>query len=217
MLGIIGGFMSIHLLSPGYIERYLLKEGPEINVLKTQKVFITENRAITDLFNKNEKSIIPIKSSNGNEGSGVVISSDGLVLTLSELIPVGYNFYFFVNDEPVSYKVEKRDFSRNLALVRIDINGLSALDFSSLDEINNGEKVFLIGSVFGSDGIIKSVNEGIIKRNGDFIETNIIEDNKMLGSSLFDIKGRLLGINIISATGNVRAIPIFEIREFIEM
>lgn len=58
------------------------------------------------------------------------------------------------------------------------------------------------------------VNEGIIKSfDENLIQTNISENKLLQGSSLFDIEGKLIGLNQIDKTGGVSAISIKIIRE----
>ena len=81
-----------------------------------------------------------------------------------------------------------------------------------------GERVFLVGVIFENQKITslgRVVNEGIVKSfNQDFIKTNIFEKNILKGSPLFDIEGKVLGLNTIDLEGKVIAIPISKIKSF---
>jgi len=137
-------------------------------------------------------------------------------VTLAELIPAGASFSFHLNGETPPYEVQKRDLINNLALVKFDAYNLPTLEFAA-DRAKIGERVFLIGAIFDARGqVLKSVNEGIIKRiEGERIVSNIVEEKRMSGSVLFDVEGRVLGINMVSAKGEVTAVPISTVREFV--
>ncbi len=221
--GIAGGLIAVHLFSFRYIEKYLIEGRSElvpIQLVETREVIVKENEVIIEAVERIQRAVIGVKSSGrtGNlEGSGIILSSDGLVVTLANLIPAGASFSFHMNGETVSYEVQKRDLVNNLALVKVEGNGLPTLEFADTSRLKNGERVFLTGAVFGAEGnIIKSVNEGIIKRTEEgLIITNITEDNRLAGSALFDIRGRVLGINLIGKNGEVTTVPISTIREFV--
>ncbi len=219
VLGFGGGFLALHLFSFGYIEKFLTERHTEfapIQLTETKEVIIRENEAIVDAVERIQRAVIGVKSS-ATEGSGVIISSDGLVVTLAELVPAGSSFSFHINGEILPYEVQKRDLVNNLALIKVEGDGLPTLEFSDINELKNGERVFIIGTIFDDKGdIVKSVNEGIVKRvEGGVIITNILEEKRLSGSTLFDIEGRILGINLISDNGEVVSIPISTIREFI--
>lgn len=217
-LGFGGGVLALHLFSFGYIERFLVEGRSElapIQLVETREVIIRENEVIIDAVEKIQRAVIGVKSP-GTEGSGVIVSSDGLVVTLADLVPAGATFSFHINGEALPYEVKKRDLVNNLALIKVEGSSLPTLEFSDANGPKNGERIFLVGTIFDDRGnVTKSVNEGIVKRvEGNRIVTNIFEDEKLAGSTLFDIKGRVLGINSVSADGSVTAVSISTIREF---
>jgi len=149
------------------------------------------------------------------EGSGLIVTSDGLVVTLAEIVPQGSTFSFFVDNEQVNFQILKRDLKENLALVKIEKSNLPTVSFADLEKLKLGEKVFLVGTIFDKAVPSKIVNEGIVKSfDKDFIKTNIFEKNILKGSSLFDIEGKVLGLNNVDLEGKVIAIPISKIKEF---
>ena len=102
-----------------------------------------------------------------------------------------------------------------MALVKIGEVNLPTVGFADLNKLKLGERVFLVGVVFDKSKPSRIVNEGIIKSfSQDFIKTNIFENYLLAGSSLFNIKGEALGINMIDSEGKVIAIQITVIKEF---
>lgn len=228
LLGAVGGllfqiFVLPYLFTNPYFERFqfikTLKER-EIVVNPKEEIIIQENIALETAIEKVEKSVVGIsaKKPTGEivKGSGFIISSDGLMVTLSSLIPQGSIINFFIEEEGIQYKILKRDASQDLALVKLEKNNLTTRGFANSENNKLGERVFLMGIVFyGKGDFQKIVNEGIIQSfNEDYIKTNIFERDTIEGSPLFDIEGNLLGINTINSEGKIIAIPVDKIKSF---
>ena len=226
ILGIGGGIFADQILWPYFIERplfhqYRLEQNP-IYLTERKEVTIQENVALKNAVEKVEKVVIGVKTITKEgkilEGSGLILTSDGLVATLAELIPQGSTFSFFVDGEKVGFQILKRDLKENLALVKIEKTNLPTVSFADLEKMKLGERVFLVGLIFEnreitSPGLV--VNEGIVKSfSTERIKTNISEKNTLKGSPLFDIEGKVLGINTIDSEGKIVTIPISKIKQF---
>lgn len=231
-VGMIGGIFSEQVLWPYFVERPLFEKyglsQPPVYVTERKEIIIQENTALENAIEKVEKIVIGIKTKipDGEilKGSGLIVTSDGLIVTLAELVPKGSTFYFFVENKPVSYQILKRDLKENLALIKIGETNLPTASFADLGKIKIGERVFLVGEVSKSSTsspkeiFSKTANEGIIKSfDENFIETNIFEKNTLSGSVLFNIEGEVLGLNTIDSEGNIIAIPISKIKMFTGM
>ncbi|MFC1789712.1 serine protease [Patescibacteria group bacterium] len=223
IIGMFGGIFADQILWPYFIERplfnnYRLNQSP-VYITEKKEIYIQENTALQNAVEKVERMVVGIRTINANgkiiEGSGLVVTSDGLLVTLAELVPQASDFSFFINKEPVSYQILKRDQKENLALVKIENNDLQTAAFAEFDKIMLGERVFLLGTIFEESVPKVVVNEGIIKNfSTSSIETNIFEEVNLSGSVLFDIEGSVLGLNTIDFRGNVTSIPINKIKEF---
>jgi len=224
LIGVCGGIFADQILWPYFIEKPLfsefrLEKNP-VYVTERKEVIIKENDALVDAIEKTEKTIVAIKAQTASaviEGSGLVITSDGLMVTLAELVPQKATLTFYLDDKPVSFQVLKRDSLKNLALVKLEASNLSTLSFANLDDTQLGERVFILGTVFKKKQVnsIKVANEGVIRSfYDDFIQTNIMEKANLKGSALFNIKTEVLGINTIDVEGRVSAISVATIREF---
>jgi len=221
LIGFVGGFLSVHFFSFRYIEKYLTSDERSdlipFEIIEKKEVTIRENEALIERMERAEKAVIGIRTElRGKviEGSGLIVSSDGLIVTFSEIVPVGGSFSFFVNGEKAPYEVVKRN--SQLTLIKIDKRGLATPEFGDEKRIKPGERVFLAGAVFNEKNqVVKSFNEGIVKMVNSYIRTNIIEESKLIGSSLFDIEGRFLGLNLIGTKGEVYSVPVSEIQEFV--
>jgi len=223
VIGMVGGIFADQILWPYLVERplfyqYNLEKNPAY-VMEKKETIIQENTALTEAIEKVEGTVMRIKSQNASgtiEGSGLIVTADGLMVTLAELVPQGSSFSFLINNKAVSFQVLKRDLNKNLALIKLGESNLPTVNFANSDEMKLGERVFLVGEVFSKKENLKVVNEGIIRSfDKNFIETNMSEKNVLNGSPLFNIKGEALGVNTINYEGKVSAIPISIIKEFI--
>jgi S1-C subfamily serine protease len=223
ILGVVGGIFADQILWPYFIEKplfyqYRLEQSP-VYVTERKEITIQENVAIINAVEKVEKVVVGVrtetKAGKFLEGSALILTSDGLIVTLADLVPQGSNFNFFIDSKKAHFQILKRDLKENLALIKIEEANLPTVSFADLEKMKLGERVFLVGIIFEKEIPSKIVNEGIVKTFGsDFIKTNIFEENILKGSPLFDIEGNILGLNTIDKEGKVIAIPISKIKSF---
>ena len=226
ILGTVGGIFADQILWPYFVERPLFYqyklENPPVYVTERKEITIQENVAIINAIEKVEKVVMGVRTETKAgkilEGSGLIVTADGLLITLAELVPQGSNFSFFVEGQSVNFQILKRDLKENLALVKVEKTNLPTVSFADLEKLKLGERVFLVGVIFDTQKITppgRIVNEGIVKSfDQDFIKTNIFEKNILKGSPLFDIEGKVLGLNTIDLEGKVTAISISKIKSF---
>lgn len=222
ILGVCGGIFADQILWPYFIEKplfyqYRLEQTP-IYVTERKEIYIQENSALKNAIEKAEKVVIGVKSKTKQgkvlEGSGLILTSDGLVVTLADLVPQGSDFSFFVEGETVHFQILKRDLNNNLAIIKIEKTNLPTVGFSNFEKLKLGERVFLVGTTL-SPKWSWVVNEGLVRSfDQNSIETNIFEKNTLAGSPLFDIEGNILGLNMIDKEGKVIAIPVTKIKTF---
>lgn len=226
ILGTAGGIFADQILWPYFIERplflkYKLDQTP-VYVTERKEItnYIQENVALREAVEKVAKTAVGVKTKTKEggiiEGSGLIVTNDGFLVTLAELLPQGSDFAFYINGGWPEYQVLKRDLKNNLALVKVESQGLHTAGFADLEKIKIGERVFLQGFDFSSTTPKLMVNEGIVKILGkDLIQTNIFEKSILNGSPLFNIEGNVVGLSFVDAQGKVSAIPVAKIRQFI--
>jgi S1-C subfamily serine protease len=217
IVGMVGGIFADQIIWPYFVERplfyqYQPGQGPA-NLIK--EVYIQENVALEEAIEKAERVIVRVKTETKTgktlEGSGLILTADGLIVTLAELVPQGSAFNFFVDGERASFQILKRDLENNLALIRLEDIRLSTLGFADLGKLKLGKRVFLVGAT----GLGFVANEGMIRSfDEDSIQTNILEENTLAGSVLFDIESGILGLNSVDKEGRIGTIPISIIRSF---
>lgn len=222
ILGIWGGIFGSQILWPFFVEvplfyKYGLESSP-IYINKTEKIVIQENVALKNAIEKVEKVVIGVRTVTKKgkvlEGSALILTSDGLAITLADLVPKGGDFNFYFEGKKLKYQILKRDLKKNLALIKLEENNLPTASFGNFEKIKLGERVFLIGVIFEKEQPKKLTNEGLIKYfSQNLIQTNIFEKGAA-GSALFDIEGNILGLNYIDETREVSAILVTNLRKF---
>ena len=230
LIGMAGGIFADQILWPYFVERplfeqYNLEQGPTYLTEKTETtLYVQENTAIRESVQDILPAVVGVKTKTVSgeilEGSGLVLTSDGLIVTLASLAPKGSEFSFFIDGKWPAFQILKRDLENNLALVKIERGGLKSRGFADMAKIKLAEPVFLAGTDFAAavsstTAPQNTVNVGIITAfNEDLIETNIFESKNISGSPLFDIEGRVVGLSFIAQDNRVWAIPADIIRTF---
>lgn len=232
VIGILGGIFAEQISWHYFLEKSLSQnkflENKIVNSLsktkKEKKIIIQENTALQDAVEKIENAVIGIKIQNNGKtkkgkiisGSGLIVTSDGLVVTLAKLLPRGKSFVFFADGKILRYEILKEDLKDDLSLVKVYGSNFQTCSFADYSKLRLGERVFLLGIIPQKKTFLKSVNEGIIKTfTKNNIQTNIFERPLLNGSPLFNIKGELIGLCEVNSDGNITAIPITKIRKFI--
>lgn len=216
ILGIFGGIFADQILWPYFVERplfyqYRLNASP----VYIKEVIVKENDALTNAIENVGKTVVRIKTQikQGKylEGSGLIVTSDGLIVTLADLLPAKTTSTVSFEEKPLSFQVLKRDTANNLVLIEVtDKKNLPTTGFADINKLKLGERVFLVGAVPQ-----KRVDEGIISSfDTDFIKTNIAGETGLQGSVLFDIGGNVIGLGI-NKDGKISVIPVSKIKEFI--
>lgn len=211
IIGVGGGIFANQVLWPYFVER-------PVYVTEREEIIIQENTALKNAIEKVERTVVGIETKTKEEifnGSGLILTSDGLIVTLAELVPKGGSSSLFLDGQLTPFQILKRDLNNNLALIKVEKDNLPTVGFAPFEKIKLGERVLLVGSVFEGGKVSKEVNEGIVKRfNNDSIWTNVFETASLAGSPLFNIEGEVLGLNTVDFWGRVTAIPVTKIRTF---
>ncbi len=145
-------------------------------------------------------------------GSGIIVESDGYILTNHHVVDGANKIIVLLNDrDEYEATLVGTDPLSDLALIKIEARNLPTVEFSTR-EIKVGEWVLAIGSPFGLD---YTVSQGIVSAKGrslpsagsgnyvPFIQTDVAINPGNSGGPLFDLDGKVVGINarIFSRSG----------------
>ena len=148
-------------------------------------------------------------------GSGVIVSSDGYVLTNNHMIEGADDIQIVLSDgRRLRARVRGSDPDSDLAVLKADVSDLPAITFGTLDSVQVGDTVLAIGSPFGfgntvTHGIISALGRNLeMNRFEDFIQTDAAVNPGNSGGALVDSGGNLIGINsaIFSQSGGSQGI-----------
>lgn len=161
---------------------------------------------------------IPKERREKSLGSGVVISTDGLILTNNHVVENAEEIVISLGDKK-RYKGEivGTDPKSDVAVIKIKgkAKDLTPIPFGDSSKLRLGDVVLAIGNPFG---LSHTVTMGIVSAKGranigiadyeDFIQTDAAINPGNSGGALVNLKGQLVGINtaIISRTGGYQGI-----------
>ena len=158
-------------------------------------------------------------------GSGVIISTDGYIITNNHVIEGADSINVTLNDKRTfTGKIIGADPSTDIALVKIDAENLQAITFGDSEKIKVGEWVLAVGNPFNltstvTAGIVSAkgranISEGQAGKIESYIQTDAAVNRGNSGGALVNTNGELIGINtaIYSQTGDFAgysfAVPI---------
>lgn len=168
-------------------------------------------------------------------GSGVIVGSDGYIVTNNHVIDGADKLEVTLNDNRTfDATVVGSDPVTDLALVKIDASGLHVIPMGDSENLKVGEWVLAVGNPFGftstvTAGIVSAKARNIstvtgLQTNGveSFIQTDAAVNPGNSGGALVNLSGELVGINaaIYSQTGNYAgnsfAIPVSIVKKVVD-
>ena len=141
-------------------------------------------------------------------GSGVIVSTDGYILTNNHVVGEADEVNVTLSDErEFRAEIVGTDKSTDIAVLKIEANDLEPAQLGNSDALEVGEWVLAIGSPFGLD---QTVTAGIISAKGranvgitdyeDFIQTDAAINPGNSGGPLVNLHGQVVGINTAIAS-----------------
>ncbi len=150
-------------------------------------------------------------------GSGVIITTDGYILTNNHVVQDAERITVTLNDRrELPARLVGNDPATDLAVIKIDADGLTYIPFGNSDHVRVGEPVLAIGNPFNltstvTSGIIsaKARNMHIIENNQtaetpleSFLQTDAAVNSGNSGGALVNSRAELVGIVTAIASGN---------------
>jgi Do/DeqQ family serine protease len=165
-------------------------------------------------------------------GSGVIISTDGYIVTNNHVVENATSIDVVLNDKrSFTAKLIGRDPSTDIALLKIDSKDLPTVSYGNSDGLKVGQWVLAVGNPFN---LTSTVTAGIVSAKArnlnlldqsyaieSFIQTDAAVNPGNSGGALVDTKGQLVGINtaIASQTGSYSgysfAVPVTIVKKVV--
>ena len=198
-------------------------------------VGITVEYAVNSVFSS-------ASSTASAEGSGIIISEDGYILTNNHVVNSSSSSSFYEvgdaskvtvylhNDEtPYEGTIVGTDEQTDLAVIKIEKTGLTAAELGDSDAVQVGEFAMAIGNPLGMEssvtsGVISAVNREITDTDGTtytLIQTDAAINSGNSGGALVNSDGQVIGVNFLKVSGTGVeglgfAIPINDAKEIAE-
>ncbi len=227
-----------------------LRYWPGLIPVAKQQILVQQSSAIIDVVKKVSPSVVSISSQtttqdlfgfgqtqSTGEGTGIVVSADGLILTNKHVVPSdASNFSVFTasGKEYKDAKVIARDSINDIAFVKINASGLTPVQLGDSSNIQVGQEVIAIGNALGQfknsatvgiiSGIARSVEAsdqlgGSAESLQNLFQTDAAINPGNSGGPLIDLSGHVIGINTAVA-GDAQsigfAIPINEVKPLLD-
>ena len=152
-------------------------------------------------------SISSMTSSGTSSGTGIIMSSDGYVITNHHVITGALVISVLTNDnQEFEAALVGSDEMSDLAVLKIDARGLQAAEFGDSSKLRVGDSVVAIGDPLGvqlrgtmTNGIISAINRDLTvgDRTMTLIQTNAALNNGNSGGPLINCYGQVIGINTV--------------------
>ena len=151
-------------------------------------------------------------------GCGVVITSDGYIVTNTHVVSQGGDLTVrFMDGDQRDARLVGSDPITDIAVIKVDGEGLAPLSFMSAEELVVGQKVIAIGSPYGyswsqSVGTVAALDRTVTSGDGvslsGLIQTDALINPGNSGGPLLDAKGRMVGLvtAIYSTSGSAQGI-----------
>ena len=224
----------------------VIRYGSQFIPAARRQILVQESSAVVDVVRQVSPSVVSITSVTSTQdmfgfgaaqqqgaGTGMIISSDGLILTNSHVVPEGSgSLSVFTNDgkEYKNAQVVARDTATDIAFVKIDASGLKPVTIGDSKGLVVGQPVVAIGNALGqfqntaTEGIISGLGRPIVagddgSQSGaeslqDLIQTDAAINPGNSGGPLVNIDGQVIGMNTAVA-GDAQnigfAIPMNEV------
>lgn len=184
--------------------------------VKPSIVGISVEYSVSSIFNRGGSSTATA------QGSGVIITSDGYILTNNHVVNSSSSSSYYEigeaskvtvklynDDTEYEAKIIGTDAQTDLAVIKIDKTDLIAAELGNSDSVQVGEFCMAVGNALGlgdsvTSGIVSAVNREVTDSDGNTytaIQTDAAINSGNSGGALVNSKGQVIGINTLKISG----------------
>ena len=164
-------------------------------------------QAVYQAVNPSVVAVVTYSDYQTASGTGVIVSSDGYVVTNFHVVEGGNTCYVLLySGLRYEAKLVGYDEESDLAVLKIEEEGLPAAEFGSSDRLTVGDTVYAIGNPLGlelrgtfTDGMVSAINRDVDVEGTTMtlIQTNAALNSGNSGGPLINAYGQVVGINTI--------------------
>jgi serine protease Do len=177
---------------------------------------------LAEIADRVTKSVALIGHRGGN-GAGVIWRSDGQIVTNSHVASGNRADVVLAYGRKFLGVVTARHRTRDLAIVKVDAEDLSAIEVGDSSTVRPGQLAFAIGHPFGlrnavTAGIVVAAGQAVTEggpQTGDHLQADVALGPGNSGGPLIDAAGKVIGINTMVAGRLSLAIPSQAVERFV--
>ncbi len=187
---------------------------PKISAVDNKDTANDSTLSTSEVYSKVSPSVVCIDTFEAGKdyildstggGSGIILTKDGYIATNSHVVDDSSKTGVLVtlSDESKYFgTIVGYDKKTDLAVIKIDAEGLKAAEFENSDELSVGQSVFAIGTPLGieffnslTEGTLSAVGRVIGNKYVKYIQTDAAVNPGNSGGALVDEYGRVIGMN----------------------
>ena len=200
-------------------------------------VYTSEELRNMAVYKKCKDSVVQILAesslSDSGQGSGVILSSDGYIVTNKHVVGSGTDFSIVFSDESSARAtLVGYDSLSDIAILKTEKEGLVPMELGSSEDLTVGQTLLAIGNPYGytwslTSGMVSGVERMVSKSTSASVIPNMIQTDALInpgnsGGPLLDTQGRMVGLvsSIYSTSGSAQgisfALPVESVRDIAE-
>ena len=219
-MGAIGGVVVQEVLDRSDSATYSPRTAAPLSIADDEGADDVEGTGVSAVAERLAASVVTISSdvntgfsSGGATGTGVVLTTNGEILTNAHVVEgaTEVRVRFAGETEPVTAQVLASDEGNDLALLKVSARDLTPATFASPDSVRVGDEVVAIGYALALDGgpsvtvgIVSALKRTIVTESGalnSLIQTDAAISSGNSGGPLANMRGEVVGINTAVARG----------------
>ena len=200
-------------------------------------VYTSEELRNMAVYKKCKDSVVQILAesslSDSGQGSGVILSSDGYIVTNKHVVGSGTDFSIVFSDESSARAtLVGYDSLSDIAILKTKKEGLVPMELGSSEDLTVGQTLLAIGNPYGytwslTSGMVSGVERMVSTSTSASVIPNMIQTDALInpgnsGGPLLDTQGRMVGLvsSIYSTSGSAQgisfALPVESVRDIAE-
>lgn len=200
-------------------------------------VYTSEELRNMAVYKKCKDSVVQILAesslSDSGQGSGVILSSDGYIVTNKHVVGSGTDFSIVFSDESSARAtLIGYDSLSDIAILKTEKEGLVPMELGSSEDLTVGQTLLAIGNPYGytwslTSGMVSGVERMVSTSTSASVIPNMIQTDALInpgnsGGPLLDTQGRMVGLvsSIYSTSGSAQgisfALPVESVRDIAE-
>ena len=200
-------------------------------------VYTSEELRNMAVYKKCKDSVVQILAesslSDSGQGSGVILSSDGYIVTNKHVVGSGTDFSIVFSDESSARAtLVGYDSLSDIAILKTEKEGLVPMELGSSEDLTVVQILLAIGIPYGytwslTSGMVSGVERMVSTSTSASVSPNMIQTDALInpgnsGGPLLDTQGRMVGLvsSIYSTSGSAQgisfALPVESVRDIAE-